>query len=560
MCALLVVLLLRVSHKLKLFTKPDHPNLSTVIRANADWINFICFLIVLGFSLYTSILILLTEIGYTLSNPSIMLNATTLKSGAILLFNATKSISIPIFEGSIVGLLLSYYLTLKVIPNSERGEGLHDVRDIISKFKKLKGFDPLTYVDINKGCFVGLDLNKKPIFIPWLKFSQSHKQVLGTSGTGKGILMAVMAHQCIAKGEAVIWIDPKSDRYSPIILEAAAKKVGKDFHLINLNQEQPPQFNLLADATANDIEDLLVAGFDLIAKGTDADYHKGKDVDAAIACSKIAAKNGEVSLQGLHKLCSNYQAIKEQDNFWRKFNQLVELEATNTINGINLTDAINKGSVIYVVGSIVSERVKLLQKMLLVRLTQIILKQDRLTDNPITKLLILDEFKHILSPIGLSGLGAIRDFNTHIVVSHQTMGDLDACASVSQGEAEGAVVGNTAIKFVYKIDDTNHAAELSKNSGKVPVYVEQASKSVDDNNVVGGNWRQTHRQLIDADVFTHLPMSSDREGQVSAGVVFGIDEAKVYQIDHIRVSKKKMNTKTAPRDCDMSHMNVEDLI
>ena len=125
MCALLVVLLLRVSHKFKLFAKPEHPNISIAIRSNADWINFISYLIVLGFSLYAALLILLTEVGYTLSNPSLMLNATTLKDGAILLFNASNNISIPILEGSIAGLILSLYLNLKVIPNFERGEGLH---------------------------------------------------------------------------------------------------------------------------------------------------------------------------------------------------------------------------------------------------------------------------------------------------------------------------------------------------------------------------------------------------------------------------------------------------
>lgn len=198
-------------------------------------------------------------------------------------------------------------------------------------------------------------------------------------------------------------------------------------------------------------------------------------------------------------------------------------------------DAIQKGHVIYIVGSTENERVKMLQKMLLIRVMQIIKKQDRSQETTPT-CVILDEFKHILSPTALTGLGVVRDFNSHFILAHQSLGDLDSCAGITRAEAEGAVLDNTAIKFIYKLGDADHAEKLSRISGKRSIFVEQVSKEVDGNNSESGGWRETHVALIDVDVLTHLPMPSDRNNQPSTGVIFGVDIAKIFYVHHIEAS------------------------
>lgn len=443
---------------------------------------------------------------------------------------------VKMFWGYGIGVIVSYTLTLIVIPRVELGQGLHDINKMIAGFSKLKIFDPVDYFKLDQGCFVGLD-NKAPIYIPWRKFREAHIQVIGATGSGEGVVMSLMTIQAVLSGEGLIWLDPKFDRYSPRLLKLAAQHAGKKYHFINLNPNQPPQFNLLAGASSSEIEELFVAGFELAAIGTDGDFHKGKDEDAAIKASKIAVKYDSISISipELINLCLLDDSITSQENFWRKLNKLGDLNVINTNSGIDLPQAIKGGDVIYIVGSTDNQRVKMLQKMLLVRVNQIIKSQDRLSRS-FSTCLVLDEFKFLLSPIALSSLGVIRDFNTHCILAHQSLGDLDSCAGITRAEAEGVVLDNTAIKIIYRLGDSEYAEKLSKNSGKKAVYLAQASKKIDEVTPSEGSWIESPAALIDLDVFTHLPIPVDGKNQASVGVLFGHGLAKIFHVGHIAVT------------------------
>lgn len=438
-----------------------------------------------------------------------------------------------LISGSTLGLITGLYCKYILIPDLEKGEGLEDVSDIATEFNKLNGFDPTKYINIEKGCFIGASLDKKAIYIPWQKIRETHIQVLGTTGSGKGVVMSSIVYQSILAGETVVFFDLKHDRFSPRVLFDAAKKAGKNFYLINLNPDQPPQLNPIAGANDYEIEELLVTAFDLKGKGTDGDFHRGKDEDAAIQASKIAIQKNALSIPELIKACRSVEEITAQENFWRKLSKLGDLSVINTKDGLSLETAILSGSVLYIIGSTDNERVKMLQKLLLVRVNQIIKKKDRFKENAPT-CLVLDEFKHILSPTALTGLGVIRDFNAHCLLAHQSLGDLDSCAGITRAEAEGAVLDNTAIKIIYRIGDSSYAEKLSKNAGKKRVFVEQTGRVLDKNKRQPGSWKEAHTQLIDMDLITHLPMPSDRKNQASVGMILGVGEAKIFFTGHFQ--------------------------
>ena len=132
-------------------------------------------------------------------------------------------------------------------------------------------------------------------------------------------------------------------------------------------------------------------------------------------------------------------------------------------------------------------------------------------------------------------------------LAHQSLGDLDSCAGITRAQAEGVVLDNTAIKIIYKLGDSDYAEKLSKNSGKRPIFVEQSNKSLGDDNIGTGGWRETHVPVIDADVLTHLPMSTDREGQANTGVIFGVGIAKLFYVGPIPVSGNSPLPKSAPK-------------
>lgn len=433
---------------------------------------------------------------------------------------------------------ISLPITWRVIPSWERGGGLPDVKDLGRRFKKLDRYDPLPFVDIKKGCFLGRDDKGVATYVPWPKLRETHVQVLGMTGSGKGVAMSLVAYQTVLAGESLVWFDPKFDRYSPRILAAAAKRAGRPLYLVNLNPSSGPQLNPLLGANAFEIEELLVAAFDLRAKGTDGDFHRGKDEDAAAESAQIAIESGSPSIPGLYQACASRASITDQENFWRKFKKLTRLPAVNTTGGLNLSDAIAERAVIYIIGSADNEQVKMLQKLLLVRVMQIIKRRDRLARHAPT-CVVLDEFKHMLSPSAFTGLGVIRDFDTHFLLAHQSIGDLSSCPGIDPAEAHGAVVDNTAIKIVYRIGDDEYAEKMSRVSGKRRTYVDNSSKHLDENGAAVGSWKEDKVQHIDMDLLTHLPMPSDREGQASVGVLFGVGNAKLFHVGPVLVPESR---------------------
>lgn len=558
--SLLLVMAWLTGKKLSRFVKPETPKTSTIIRKVASIVSEVSFVAVVIFLIYALIIFLLVLFAFSLLTQLqgvgffSVLGIVTSK-----IWLVSENALLAIFSGSFVGLTFGLYLNYFLIPGWESGEGLHDVKKLVKAFKKMNGYDPIPFINIPKGCFIGLDSQNKPIYVSWSKIRETHIQVIGTTGCGKGVLMTLIAYQSILAGEGLVWIDPKFDRFSPRILAAAARKAAKSFYFINLNPDQPPQLNPIAGAEAFEIEELLVSAFDLTGKGTDADFYRGKDQDAAIEASRLAIEKNALSIPELIQVCRSVESITSQENFWRKLCKLGDLEAIKTKGGVNLKDAILNGSVIYVVGSTDNERVKMLQKLLLVRINQIIKKQDRFKKHAPT-CIVLDEFKYILSPNALTGLGVIRDFDAHCLLAHQSLGDLDSCAGITRAEAEGVVLDNTAIKIVYRLGDSSYAEKLSKNSGKRVVFVEQSGKNLDENNHSEGGWREMHVPLIDPDVLTHLPMPSDRDGQASVGVIFGVGVARLFHVGHIPVSGNLPPVKIAPLFESKQANNAGDLL
>lgn len=517
-----------LSRRMRHFTNPEYPKLSTILRECASIQNAVSLALIAITFLYFLVLYLLVFVAYiSIVNLSTIDFFNLISVPFHQIWQAMNPILPSLIAGSSLGTFTGLYIQFILIPDYEKGEGLSDVQDVAKIYKKLNGFNPTEYFNIEKGCFIGASLNKKCIYIPWKKIRETHIQVLGTTGSGKGVILTSIAYQAILAGECVIWFDPKLDLYSPSLMAEAAKLANKQFHFINLNLDQAPQLNPLVGANAYQIEELLVAAFDLIGKGTDGDFHRGKDEDAAILASKIAIKENALSIPELINVCKGVEEITAQENFWRKLQKLGDLDVINTKGGLNLEAAILNGEVIYIVGSTDNERVKMLQKLLLVRVNQIIKKKDRVKQK-IPTCVLLDEFRNLLSPIALTSLSVIRGFNAHFILSHQSLGDLDSCAGITRAEAEGAVLDNTAIKIVYRIGDSQYAEKLSKNAGNKRIFVGNTSKSVDKNNQAQGGWKETNVPLIAPDLITHLPMPTDRPGQASVGVLLGVGVAKIF--------------------------------
>ena len=483
---------------------------------------------------------------------------------------------------ALIGWILAYLLIFLFHRPSNTAGGMRDISEMDNLFKSMRSFDPLKYVDISKGVFVGLQSPQsltglqfdqhlgKPLYVPWLLFKETHAQILGSTGSGKGIALGVLGYQFALHRETLIVFDPKGDARLPLVLTQAALKSSAEFIFLDLQAQAKAQFNLLDGATDYEIEELLIAGLGLQPSSGEGNYYRGIDQDAAEQVSKIAVQDAilhSVTLPRLLEIAQFSKQISKADNFVRRLRQVCELRVIQTSHNIGLMRHIEQGSVIYIRGSTDNHRVKMLQTMLLIRILQII--KLRSTDQPCKAghagsaarpvCLILDEFKHLLSPVALDMLGVVRELGCHALLAHQSLADLAACPGLERKDVEPVVVDNATLKLVFRIGDDQAARGFANKSGQERTYKESFKPQGDGLDVVK-SWSEMQHPRMSADLFLHLHRPSEALAPYTAGVLFGLGLAKLFSLSPIVVSGKLAPPKEAPLHTKSIVGNASDLI
>ncbi|TKF96438.1 DUF87 domain-containing protein, partial [Vibrio sp. F13] len=254
-------------------------------------------------------------------------------------------------------------------------------------------YDPEQYIDLNKGVFVGLDVERKPQYIPLADMQKQHMDILGTTGAGKGVASGLILYQLIQADEGVFVLDPKNDEWAPHLLKYACEKAGKPFHLIDLNQATP-QLDLLANATPEQIEELLVAGFSFAEKGDIADFYRIDDRKAARKAPKLANEEERKTFTGLFN-SAHVEGLKDTVKaFYGKMEELSEVDSINAPNGLNMQSIFDEGGCCYIIGSLRNAKIIMAQKMILIRLFQLAEMRDRVNSTPKPIAIFLDELKY----------------------------------------------------------------------------------------------------------------------------------------------------------------------
>jgi hypothetical protein len=451
--------------------------------------------------------------------------------------------SVATLAGAIAGAFLSAYLVFVVIPFRERGQGLRDVRHMSKLFKGMKGYSPQSFFDYKKGIFVGLEDGKHPIHVPIQQFHETHTQVIGASGSGKGIALGVLAYQFTCTGESVIIFDPKGDKRLPLVAALAAKKSGKRFWFIDLRPEAPPQFNLIGGANAHEIEELFVAGLGLQPTSGDGDYYRGIDQDAAATVAQQVVGSRQATIATALDLTRKDAEVLKAENFVRRLKQVSELSAIQTWHDFDFQGILDRGDVLYILGATDNHRVKTVQTMLLIRLLQIIKRQT--SGRKIA--LFLDEFKHLLCPVSLDALGTVRELGCHAILAHQSMGDLGGCPGLKREDVEPRVVDNTTLKLVYRLNDAKASADFAARSGRQRTHAE-GIRELDQDNKDQRAWSEVQQFRMSEDLFTHLHRPSDGKEVVAAGVLFGYQTARLIAVSPITVAGHLPPAQSAPAE------------
>lgn len=383
-----------------------------------------------------------------------------------------------------------------------------DIRKIDHYLPKAKQeFNPEKYFKKAK-VFGGLDSNNQPAYIQQDIWRSSHVDIVGTTGSGKGVMAGMLLTQAVQQGEAVLIVDPKDDEYAMHVMGQAARKAGVPFYFIDL-LGPTPQWNPFNSKTEFEIEELFSAGFGQAEKGTDADFYRLQDR----ACSRIfareyVAKPAKASDVYLKLINEHEAAIKEAPKFRQDLEEVVSMPVLNINQGIDLKKALEQGAVIYVRGSMRNPRALKLQKMFVLSVMQHCEKRDRDTARHVC--IFLDEFKYLISQPALEALGAIRDKKAHVVLAHQSLGDLRDCPKDIDPESVlSSINENCLLKIAYKVNDPDTAEWLAKMSGKIIVDDERrtfiSGTAMTEKRAPERMLTQTERCLIDTNMLQSLP-------------------------------------------------------
>ena len=397
-----------------------------------------------------------------------------------------------------------------------------------------KKYDPRRFFNPKKGIFLGLDEARKPLYIPQDKWRKSHVDVIGTTGSGKGVAAGLALTQALSTGEAVIILDPKNDEFLPHVMYRASQHIGVPYLYLDL-QSDSPQWNPLQGKSSAEIAELFSAGFSLGEKGTDADFYRLDDRRAARVFAEILPTPRPTVFDGYKLLLTQQPALAESGKkFCFDLEELGMVPAIRTANGVDLADIIERGGVIYVRGSMRNPSILKLQRIFVLSMIQMIEKRER--DSACHVCLFLDEFKYLISRQALEALGAIRDKRAHVIIAHQSLGDLRDCpADLDPETVVSSVNENCAIKISYAVKDPDTAEWLARMSGQI--LVDDEIRQVKTNiglaecNENQRSLRQTERPLVDTNMLQALPER--------CAVLYGAGLARFFFTAPIPVIKQK---------------------
>lgn len=434
-----------------------------------------------------------------------------------------------------------------------------DVRNVVDLLPKSMEYNPLDYIDLSLGLFIGLDENSNPQYIPMKDWQEQHADLIGTTGAGKGVAAAMLLYQSILAGETVFAMDPKDDEWAPHLFREACRAAGKPYALIDLRSNKY-QLDLLNGINIEELEELLNAGFSLAKKGDIADFYRLGDRRA----SRFVSESYEdgMTLRDLFNSELVESMAEDVKNFHGEMEEVSLLNSINAKGGLSLRDFFDTGGCVYIIGSMRNPKIISAQRMILIRLIQIAEKRDRIHSKPRPIAIFLDELKYHISRAAMEGLGAARDKGVHIIMAHQSLGDLEDCpADLKPKAVIGAVVENTKFKLVYKLQDPQTAKWIAEMTGSILVDDESRRvrtdailvEKVDGDRTI----RQAERYYVDTNMLLNLPKgvsfiftskSLPRASMISPVKVEKKDKViyEVLSFEQVEVNKKPISFEVSP--------------
>lgn len=379
------------------------------------------------------------------------------------------------------------------VKSSIRRGAKTDIRYMAKELPVIPNYNPLKFVNLKKGFFIGLDEQVKPIYLKNMDdWYRRHFLIVGATRSGKGVAMQYLGIQSLMLGETVIFLDPKGDRYMPHIFKEQCDKLGVPYTFIDLTQDVQ-QINLIAEFNSRDLKNCLVEAFSQREMGSESDVYRKNEQEflenlANFICEQNQSANivttGDNICTGkksLPDICNDYDLSRYADKYKSSvsdLNKLCNIASINAANGKSLSELVAGGGCVYIVGDLLDETMKKIQRFIFCRVVQLARNYSNAADRSGAKeqniTVFADELVAHISRFVAESYTVSLGWGLKIVSAIQDLKLLrGAPADLDPEFLKGAVFGNSQNKLFYRADDIDTADFLSDMTGKIQIEEEQ---------------------------------------------------------------------------------------
>lgn len=392
---------------------------------------------------------------------------------------------------------------------SQTSDTMSDIRIEQGKYQP-KNFNPLEWYREGE-FFFGMDDKNLPIYKSDDYLSKVNIKILGATQTGKGVIQGVLADQAIMKGWGVWFWDQKPDKFIYSIMKQRCISEKKEIFEIDINGDGIGEYAPFEHGTKREILDRFFSAFGLETGGTDADYYKNNAQEVMYFIFPFWDR----SLKDLKKLLSGHdKRIPEDKQEWiqkssgnirTQLNKWLELPGISPKKGegLNITELIKNGSVVYVKGSTKDKVVRAVLKTMLREWSTAVIREQ-----PEKHIFgILDEARFVISSEVADSLATILSSNASLSIAYQERDDLlnipDEKPLIAQSIKKGAET-NTNLTLVYRCNDET-AEWIAKNSGTTAKSLTKLEE-VDTDGYGAENWKG--RRMIGQQEEYYIPVNT----------------------------------------------------
>ena len=378
-------------------------------------------------------------------------------------------------------------------------------------FKKSEYVNPVPYIEKaaqHDKTFYGLlhtgDKEGKPFFLN--DGDTTHEIYVGSTGTGKGVLLGNKTLEAMKKKKGVIIIDPKKDAFLPQICKDELERQGRpdDFQVCSF----PNNFGYMGINefdTYIDISNKFIDALDLQETGNaGVDYYKKNqrvllrkvlklffDGDFGVIVKKnftdilFHLKALKEDLEKQERLEKEQSKIKQSANviaqcekrffalkkieavYWdnttiETLDSLVKsvaeiAESANIYKNYDLTGALYEGKVLYLKVDMLDAASLKMTKMLI---TDAIQQARRKKANTV---IIADELSFYANQTIAGALATVRSMGLKFLLALQDL------AQMKEEHIRNAILSNCNVKMFYKISDKQTLEYVEKTGGKEAV-------------------------------------------------------------------------------------------